>query len=95
MAVAERRELSARFAGGRARSRQSSSLISTTLADKHSTLRGEDGNSPPHRPSETKFVPSLMAMDPISFATSFSPATVLVLNIAVAIMLLMRRQAVA
>jgi hypothetical protein len=36
-----------------------------------------------------------MAMDPISFATSFSPATVLVLNIAVAIMLLMRRQAVA
>ena len=27
-----------------------------------------------------KFVPSLMAMDPISFATSFYPATLLVLN---------------
>jgi hypothetical protein len=42
-----------------------------------------------------KFVPSLMAMDPISFATSFYPATVLVLNIAVAIMLIMRRRALA
>jgi hypothetical protein len=40
-----------------------------------------------------KFVPSLMAMDPISFATSFYPATLLVLNTAVAIMLLMRRRA--
>jgi F0F1-type ATP synthase membrane subunit a len=42
-----------------------------------------------------KFVPSLMAMDPISFATSFYPTTLLVLNAAVAIMLLWRRPAVA
>jgi hypothetical protein len=42
-----------------------------------------------------KFVPSLMAMDPISFATSFYPATLLVLNTAVSIMLLMRRRAIA
>jgi hypothetical protein len=42
-----------------------------------------------------KFVPSLMAMDPISFATSFYPATLLVLNAAVSIMLLTRRRAVA
>jgi hypothetical protein len=42
-----------------------------------------------------KFVPSLMAMEPISFATSSYPATLLVLNTAVAIMLLMRRRAVA
>jgi hypothetical protein len=42
-----------------------------------------------------KFVPSLMAMDPISFATSFYPATLLVLNMAVAIMLVVRRRAVA
>ena len=42
-----------------------------------------------------KFVPSLMAMEPISFATSFYPATLLVLNTAVAIMLLMRRRALA
>ena len=41
-----------------------------------------------------KFVPSLMAMDPISFATSFYPATLLVLNTAVTIMLLVRRRAV-
>jgi hypothetical protein len=41
-----------------------------------------------------KFVPSLMAMDPISFATSFYPATLLVLNAAVAIMLVWRRRAV-
>ena len=41
-----------------------------------------------------KFVPSLMAMDPLSFATSFYPATLLVLNAAVAIMLVMRRRAV-
>ncbi len=40
-----------------------------------------------------KFVPSLMAMDPISFATSSYPATLLVLNTAVAIMLLLRRRA--
>jgi len=39
-----------------------------------------------------KFVPSLIAMDPISFATSFYPATLLVLNTAVAFMLLMRRR---
>lgn len=42
-----------------------------------------------------KFVPSLMAMAPISFATSFYPATVMVLNAAVAIMLLLRRRALA
>jgi hypothetical protein len=42
-----------------------------------------------------KFVPSLMSMDPISFATSFYPATLMVLNAAVAIMLAMRRRAVA
>jgi hypothetical protein len=42
-----------------------------------------------------KFVPSLMAMDPISFATSFYPATLMVLNAAVAIMLVMRRRSVA
>jgi hypothetical protein len=41
-----------------------------------------------------KFVPSLMAMDPLSFATSFYPATLMVLNAAVAIMLVMRRRAV-
>jgi hypothetical protein len=41
-----------------------------------------------------KFVPSLMAMDPISFATSFYPATLMVLNAAVAIMLVMRRSTV-
>jgi hypothetical protein len=42
-----------------------------------------------------KFVPSLMAMDPISFATSFYPATVMILNAAVAIMLVWRRRALA
>ena len=42
-----------------------------------------------------KFVPSLMAMDPLSFATSFYPATLLVLNTAVSIMLLTRRRALA
>jgi hypothetical protein len=42
-----------------------------------------------------KFVPSLMAMDPLSFATSFYPATLMVLNAAVAIMLVMRRRSVA
>jgi hypothetical protein len=41
-----------------------------------------------------KFVPSLMAMDPISFATSFYPAALLVLNTAVAIMLIVRRRAI-
>jgi hypothetical protein len=42
-----------------------------------------------------KFVPSLIAMDPVSFATSFYPATLLVLNGVVAIMLVMRRRAAA
>ncbi len=42
-----------------------------------------------------KFVPSLMAMDPLSFATSFYPATLLVLNTAVSVMLVLRRRAVA
>ena len=42
-----------------------------------------------------KFVPSLMAMDPLSFATSFYPATLLVLNTAVSIMLVLRRRVVA
>jgi hypothetical protein len=41
-----------------------------------------------------KFVPSLMAMDPISFATSFYPATLMLLNAAVAIMLVWGRRAV-
>jgi hypothetical protein len=39
-----------------------------------------------------KFVPSLMAMHPITFATSFYPAALLVLNTAVSIMLLQRRR---
>jgi hypothetical protein len=43
--------------------------------------------------NSAKFVPSLMVMDPISFATSFYPATLLVLNAAVAMMLVMRRRA--
>jgi hypothetical protein len=42
-----------------------------------------------------KFVPSLMAMDPISFATSFYPTTPIVLNTAVAVMLLTRRRSLA
>jgi hypothetical protein len=42
-----------------------------------------------------KFVPSVMAMDPISFATSSYPATPLVLDTAVAITLLVRRRVVA
>ena len=42
-----------------------------------------------------KFVPSLMAMDPISFATSFYPATLMMLNAAVSIMLMIRRRALA
>ena len=41
-----------------------------------------------------KFIPSLMAMAPISFATSFYPAALIVLNSAVAIMLVWRRRAV-
>jgi hypothetical protein len=60
------------------------------------------GWSQPNKDSATsfalngvKFVPSLMAMDPISFATSFYPATLLVLNAAVAIMLVIRRRAPA
>jgi hypothetical protein len=43
--------------------------------------------------NSAKFVPSLAAMDPISFATSFYPATLLLLNAAVATMLVMRRRA--
>jgi hypothetical protein len=39
-----------------------------------------------------KFVPSLLAMEPISFATCLYPATLLVLNAAVSIMLLIRRR---
>lgn len=39
-----------------------------------------------------KFVPSLMVMDPTNFATAFYPATLLVLNAAVAIMLVVRRR---
>src|SRR5208337_2090714 len=39
-----------------------------------------------------KFVPSLLAMDPISFATCLYPATLLVLNAAVSVMLLSRRR---
>jgi hypothetical protein len=42
-----------------------------------------------------KFVPSLMAMDPITFATCFYPATLMALNAAVSIMLIMRRRVVA
>ncbi len=42
-----------------------------------------------------KFVPSLMAMEPISFATCLYPATLLVLNAAVSVMLLYRRRALA
>jgi hypothetical protein len=42
-----------------------------------------------------KFVPSLMAMEPISFATAFYPATLIILNTAVAIMLVLRRRALA
>ncbi len=45
--------------------------------------------------NSAKFVPSLAAMDPISFATSFYPATLLLLNAAVATMLVMRRRAFA
>jgi len=40
-----------------------------------------------------KFIPSLMAMDPLTFATSAYPATLLVLNMAVATMLVWRRRA--
>ena len=40
-----------------------------------------------------KFISSLMAMDPLTFATSAYPATLLVLNIAVAMMLIWRRRA--
>jgi hypothetical protein len=36
-----------------------------------------------------------MAMDPISFATSFYPTTPIVLNTAVAVMLLTRRRSLA
>jgi hypothetical protein len=40
-----------------------------------------------------KFIPSLMAMAPVTFATSFYPATLLILNTAVSIMLVARRRA--
>jgi len=40
-----------------------------------------------------KFVPSLMAMDPLTFATSSYPLALLILNAAVAVMLLVRRRA--
>ena len=42
-----------------------------------------------------KFIPSLMAMDPLTFATAFYPATLLVLNTTVSVMLLARRRALA
>jgi hypothetical protein len=42
-----------------------------------------------------KFVPSLLAMQPVSVATCFYPATLLVLNTAVALMLVIRRRTVA
>jgi hypothetical protein len=41
-----------------------------------------------------KFVPPLMTVDPISFASSSYPATLLVLDTAVAITLLVRRRVV-
>jgi hypothetical protein len=54
----------------------------------------------PHKDSVTsfalngaKFAPSLMAMEPISLATCLYPATLLVLNLGVSIMLLYRRRA--
>jgi hypothetical protein len=40
-----------------------------------------------------KFAPSLAAMEPVTFATCVYPATLLVLNIAVSIMLALRRRA--
>jgi hypothetical protein len=43
--------------------------------------------------NSVKFAPSLAAMQPISFATCVYPATLLVLNAAVTIMLLARRRA--
>src|SRR5579871_4761061 len=53
----------------------------------------------PHRDSATaftlngaKFLPSLMAMDPFTFATAFYPATLVALNLAVAAVLLGRRR---
>ena len=42
-----------------------------------------------------KFVPSLMAVDPISFAASFYPATLTVLDTSVAVMLIVRRLGLA
>ena len=40
-----------------------------------------------------KYVPSLLAMDPLNFATAFYPATLVVLNALVALMLVARRRA--
>jgi hypothetical protein len=42
--------------------------------------------------NRAKFVPSLLAMQPISVATCIYPATLLVLNAAVAIMLVVRKR---
>jgi hypothetical protein len=60
------------------------------------------GWSHPHRDSATsfainaaKFVPSLLAMKPISIATCVYPATLLGLNVAVTLMLVLRRRALA
>jgi hypothetical protein len=39
-----------------------------------------------------KFVPSLLAMEPVSIATCIYPASLLVLNLAVSIMLILRRR---
>jgi hypothetical protein len=57
------------------------------------------GWSQPHKDSVTsfaldgaKFVPSLLAMDPFSFATSAYPITLLVLNASVAILRVARRR---
>jgi hypothetical protein len=60
------------------------------------------GWSHPHKDSVTSFIlngvkyaPSLLAMQPISIATCLYPATLLCLNVAVAIMLTLRRRALA
>jgi len=42
-----------------------------------------------------KFAPSLLAMNPVSLATCLYPATLLCLNVAVTMMLLLRRRALA
>ena len=45
--------------------------------------------------NSVKFVPSILAMEPISIATCAYPATLIVLNGAVAAMLILRRQALS